>query len=301
MELDKKIKIFNIIKVVVIIMAVVYLVTWAIRIANPVLFRKINVFLGLIPSIFDAVMPVKADFGYRKIPMGYVYSAIACVISWFVISHHINTLLDKKRIEAEEQEKKKFINETRNKRAEERKRVRSSIYKNTFYGLFELDVNYSDNFGKDLKQLETLKFGYYKILVKKLQTKYFDVEFVTKDKIFFVSNEYRLMYSITKDILKILNIIIQTSRDNELNVNMLFSYWMDSQNANKMNVFNILSKINSLDNYNKIIISNDVYLKIIGQESIPWCDVESIGRVTLFKVNNNQDLPVDLYKLTSLK
>jgi len=300
MELEKKVKIAKYLRIFAFAMACIYLGMWFLDWIYPALFVKLNPIFTLLPSIFDHFIKATADFGYRQIPMGYVWSAITCVLLQRICKKQAEKFEEQRQIEIEQEHNRRFIVEERARKAKEEERVRNAKYREVFFGLLEFHLDYLDNYGKDYSELEKLRLEYCKILVNKLKAKYEKINFITKDKVFFLSSQYNLLYLVTKDILRVIDVFIKVNRDNKIRTNILFSYWVDSKTANKMSVFRALSQINELGYVNKIIFPNDVYLKIEAKEKEPWCQVSPIGACKLFKVNNEDDLDVDLYEMISL-
>ena len=301
MELEEKIKTLKSLKTIFIVIAGVYLALFFVDWLRPSIFQKVDPIFSFLPEVFNTVFEAQADFGYRQIPMGYVFTSVFFIILFLICKPVIAIMENVKPKEEEKVYRKKAIAEKQIKNLEERQALKKSQYKNMFFGMLEFNLQYSDNYNKDEAALEILRFEYYKILVSKLKAKYRSVNFYVGDKICFVSDNFSYMSSVTKDVLKILDIIIRINKQNQMKVNMLFSYWIDDRGANKKSIFKTLSKINELGNINKIIIPNEVYLKIISLGREPWCTVRSIGSVTLFNAYNNADIDVELMEMTSLK
>ena len=307
MGLDNKIKITKIIRFILITMAVIYFIVWFIYWLLPKYYAllRLEQLFGFIPSIFNKIFIKKLDLGYRQIPMGYLYASIFNILfgsifcNRFIEKFKAEKILEKEK-EEEEKEKRKHIIEERVKKQEERKKTRQTQYKDTFFGLFELDLEFFDSFGKDTNELKILKFEYYKIIVQKLKPQFREIDFIIKDKIFFLSSNFSLIEPVTKDILKILNIIINTNKDSKIRTNILFSYWLDDKTVNKMGIFRALNQINDLGNKNKIIILNDIYLKTQMLTNKPWFKADSIGSYNLFKVYGDDNVKTDLSAITRI-
>ena len=303
MELDKKITILKYSQYFITFMAGVFFFGQLINLLKPSLFLQIDKYLGLIPSLFNNILPAaKIDMGYRQVPAGYLITAGVCILLYHLINKKIIPSLESGRYEDEEKEQAKaLVEQAKMKRAEERATIKQVLLKETFYGLFELQLRYNDDFKKNDKELEKLRLEYYKIFVNKLKTKYAKVEFLVKDKIFFVSNDFDLIHPVTVDILKILEIIIKISKSNSIRINILFSYWVDNKTAGKMNIFRTLSQVNALDNKNKVILTNEVYTKIMSSGKKPWCSANPLGEFRLFNAYNGQDMDVGLYEVMSIE
>ena len=304
MQLDKKIKILKISQYFITASAGVFFAGQLINMLKPSLFIKINPYLGKIPDFFNTILPMaKIDMGYRQVPAGYLITAGVCILFYHLLSKKIIPSLEENRYVYEEKEQAvAYVEETRTERIAERATMKLVKSKNTFFALFELQLQYYDNFNKNEKELEKLRLEYYKIFVNKLKTKYADkVDFLVKDKIFFISNDCDLMHPVTVDILKILDIVVKINKYNSIRVNILFSYWLDDKTAGKMNVFRTLSQINALDNKNKVIVTKEVYAKIISLGQKPWCNVNDLGVFRLFRAYNGQDIDVELSEITSIE
>ena len=303
MELDKKIKIFKISQYFVTSMAGVFFAGQLINMFKPSLYLKIDPYLGFFPSLFNNIMPMaKIDMGYRQVPAGYLIAAGVCIAIYHLLSKKIIPALEDSRFEEEEkQQAKTYVEQVQIDRKAERAILKQVQYKNTFYALFDLQLSYNDDFKKNEKELEKLRFEYYKIFVGKLKKKYKEIEFIVKDKIFFISNNCDLLQSITVDILKILDIVVKISKYNSIRVNLLFSFWLDDSNAGKMNVFRTLTQINALGNKNKIVLTKEIHAKILSSGQKPWCSVNTLGVFRLFNAYNGMDIDVDLVEITSIE
>ena len=296
--LEKLVKFFRIIAP---IFAFLYLSTWLAQIVYPNIFNILDKFLGFLTSLFDSIIKVEAEFDDKKVTMGYVYSAIINLI-FFAICSQLLKYFEKLEEIAEEKERgRKLYIESQIIKIKEQEKMRNILQKELLCGLFEFNLEYYDSYGKDITELDKLKFEYCKIVVNKLKTKYKQVKFIAKDKIFFITKDYNLLNSITKDILKIFDIFMKTGKSNRIATGLLLSYCSADNIENKLNIFKMLSQINKLEKINKIIITNEVYMKIQMLENNTWFDVMPVGKFNLLKVYDNDDIEVELYELSRLE
>ena len=178
-------------------MACVYLITWFIDWVHPALFLKFDAFLGFFPNIFNAIFKKSIDFGYRQIPIGYVLTSFSCVLINILGGRFAKHLVETKKKEVEAEQRRKFIVEAQNKKAKQQQVTKQAQYKEVFFGLFEINLEYFDSYGKNLEELEELKGEYYKLIVEKLETKYKKIKFTIKNRIFFFSSNYSLLNTVT--------------------------------------------------------------------------------------------------------
>ena len=303
MGLDKALKIFGFLKYFTPLISVTYLVGWLVQIIDPVFFKILNKFLGLImlPKVFDHFITSKSTFGEVEVSMGYVYTAIFFIIltSLFNKTHEkLKQLFEDKQ---DKEERRKAIVESEIKRIKEKEKIKQIEHREMFFGLFEFHLEYLNPNDGNSKVLDRLKLEYSKILVNKLKTKYQKINFLVRDKVFFYSEDFKNLSLVTADILKIFEIFVKTGKSNDIITNMSFSYWAENKNANKMDIFRILCNINKLDNKNKIIISNEIYIKIKSMEKEPWCYVTPANTFEMYNTEYQEVIKADLLEITGFK
>ena len=301
MGLDTLVKILNFLKYFAPSMAFFNLIFWTMQITHPDLFKIINYVFGILPTICDNIYRIEIEIDDKTFTMGYVYAALLNLLLLLICTKVLNKIDRMKELEEEQEEQRRIIVENEIKKIKEQEKLKQIQHKEMFFALFEFNLEYFDNFGKDMQELEKLKTEYSKILSNKLKTKYQKVNFASKDKIFFFSNDYTLMNSITKDILKVFDVFRETGKKNRIITNMYFSYWADNKTANKMSVFKTLSQINELKNPNKIIVTNEIYIKLKSMENQLGFEFAPVGKFTLFKAYDDKDIEVEILEVKSLK
>ena len=177
MELDKKIKITTIIRTIAFLLACIYFVLWLCDCFAPAIFAKFNPIFSFLPSIFNKIIKSTATFFDRQVPMGYVWSALTCILAQYICKKKIASFEVQKKVQEEQERNRKFIVEARAKKIKEEEKLRSAKYKEMFFGLLEFNLVYIDSYGKDPTELDKLKLKYYKMLVDKLKLKYSQINF----------------------------------------------------------------------------------------------------------------------------
>lgn len=283
-------------------LAATYLVMWIFQIYYPALFKVFDVILGIFPNLINKIFYVVADIGGVEVPMGYVYAALSTIIFTLICTKAIVRVEKLKKIQDNLEIQRRLAAKREIEKRKEQETISRIHQREMFFGLFEFDLEYFNVYNKDPADLVKLQKEYSKIMTEKLQTKYKRVTFVPSNKIFFFSSDFAFFSNLTKDILRLSKIFLRTDSENNIKTNILFSYWADSKNANKKTVAQILSKINKLKHFNKIIISSGIYFKLQEYNTKPWFEIFPLGASKIFNaLGNNIDMNIDLYAIIKTK
>ena len=296
------------------ILALIYLVSWVLQAVNPKLFSFVNLFIGFLPKIFDKFMHIETILGDRLVSMSYVYCACLFALFFYFSNVIIKNLEKVDKIQRTNEIKKRMAQQELLKRKREAQRSKQAqevkeepaayappLERKTFFGLFEFQLKYYDVYGKDPAALHSLRKGFSKIMVQKLQETYKDIEFYADERVFFSCKEFSNFRLITKDILTLMRTFIQAGMCQSIKVGMLFSYWAGNDGSDKDEIFKILNRINELGYLNKIIVSSGIYFRFSKENDRKLMSFDPLGATRLTNVTADGDLDIDLYSVTKVE
>lgn len=217
----------------------------------------------------------------QSAPIGFIYASIALCISIFAAIKLLKKLERLEKIQDSEEIEKRLKTKQAIKKAKEKAKKAKFIDIKEFYGLFEFNFE-AYNMCEELK---TLKNKYCRMIKEKIQDKYPQADFLVSDKIFFITPDFSLLNSITNDLVMLFNILKNVNEQKELETSMLLSFYGDSQKTSHQTALKILNEINELEYKNKIIISQDIYVKY--QQEVQNCpEFIPLGASKLNSLNN---------------
>ena len=277
------------------LLAFLYLLAWCLRFMNPSWFEALNKWLCFLPNIIDLLFYQTSDILGEEVPMGYVYSSVLCLLLTFLCTFLVNKI-DKLSRQADFLRKTKEIRkdiEEKSKIAQNLERKIASI--DRFCGLIEFRLSKQDDFFKDAKEMTELKKEFSKLAAKKLKEKYPSLKMSVGDRIFFICNNFSQFNGLVNDVAKIFKLLSKLTYEKDITLELIFSNYANIYHEDNSKVLEILSNINKLSFFNKIVVTDMVkkryeYSKEIRFSFVPLGD-------SMLCLNNVEDLGVELYYL----
>ena len=138
-----------------------YLLTWILMILDISAFSQLDFFLGSFPRFIDSLFPHQTDIFGSEFPMGYIYCAALVIITmYFALKLQIKLLEKKARIENCEKKEKERSEKLIKRKKDKLPKINTGFVTN-FYGLFEIDLKYTNSNNRNKENLE--KLGVYDV------------------------------------------------------------------------------------------------------------------------------------------
>lgn len=278
-------------------LAAVYLLFWLVQFFDMETFWEMDMYIGFLPRIFNMLFPVYVEYHGTQIIMSYVHCAGFLIITTF-IAFKCEKIIFKLQTQNQENDiKEKFeqIEKESQKVPEEPKYPIERI--NHFYALFELKLEYYNQFDKSLEELERLKNEYSKILMEKLKIKYPKIRFSLQDGLFAYCDDFSLINDFCADVVKLYKIFYEIDYDKLIKTDLLFCFWSDYKKTDMKTAFKIVSHINKLNYLNKIVVSDKFALRYENEQNKIY-ELISLGPVRLdVEYEFNNALEMDLFYL----
>ncbi|MBQ8634680.1 hypothetical protein IJ425_00820 [bacterium] len=276
-------------------LAAIYLVSWGLQFGNEELFAEIDMKIGALPMIFELAFPSYIEYHGSQIGMSYIHCAGFIIITT-IISINLEKVLHRKmRLKENEkfEQKIKQMEEAHEQKKIVKKLPIENI--NHFYALFELKLEYYNPTEKDPQDLAKLKKEFSRMIVEKLQNKYPTVKFSVSDKIFIYSNNFSLFNPISEDLAKLYKIFYDIDYDKSIKTDLLLSFWCDIKKTDIKKALKIMSKINELNYWNKIVVA-DKFPEKYNLENDRIYEIIPLGPSRLDVQNDDgQDIEMDLF------
>ncbi len=310
------IRIIEILKGFLPVLAAIYIITWVIGLFNEGLFGFLDKFFGFFPNLFNSTFNVTYDIMGQDVPMGYAYMSLITIVICGIVykigkeieSKHRdldfaieNTKKTKRQPEPltwRRAQAKPAANTQKTEVKPQKEETDADI--SSFYGLLTFELKYINDEIIDEQTQKTLKYNYTKIIVEKLKEKYGSVNYAVSDKVFFICNNVSLFNLFVRDIVKLNKIISKISENQKIKTALKVSFW-SSPKANPKEACSILLRINNLNYLNKIIVSKYIQLKF-DKQLIKCFNFCPLGTVKLAKTNpqdKNED--IELFYLKTLE
>lgn len=277
--------------------AFIYLLSWCLRLMKVPIYETIDQFIGFFPKIIDTLFYNTADLFGEDVPMGYVYASAICLVMTFLCTFCVNKI-DKIIKKGDFLRKTKDIRDDIKEKkaiAEKRKRKINAISK--FYGLIEFRLAKHDDFFEDVEEMKELKKQFSKMAAKKIKEKYPFLRLATDDKIFFICEDFSKFNVLINDVVKIFKLFSKLSREKDITTELIFSNYVGLEKSDNSTALDILTNINKLSFFNKIVVSGVVKEKYEYTSDIRFTFIP-LGESKL--VLKDYDLDVELYYLKNL-
>jgi len=235
------------------------LVTWTLQFTDAIMYKRLNKLIGLIPDTINKYIPITSDINGVDVTMGYIYFAIALLVV-FVIVAKIQKILLKFLPPEPTMQNMDFsminIPKTSTPIATKKEKV---MLNTVLSGLIEL------NFIPDKTTINTplmidlnqLKYQCSEMIALKLEEKYPDAKFTKTDTIFFSTENYKQMNEILDDIKKLYDIVLKINQKNLIHSEINVSFHFANKFQNVKTIYNILNKINALNNSNAFVLTEN--------------------------------------------
>ena len=284
------------------ILALIYLILHLTQFLNEDLFKIFDKFFGIFPNFINSKMYVEVDLFGKDAPMGYVYAACICVITMFVAAKMYNHLDKIQKIKEDEKLKKEAEKKLNEKKQKQKQKEQVKIKKiNTYYGLFELKLEYISGLDKSQDDLMKLKCEYSKMVAKKIKEKYPQISFAFSDKIFLTTNDFSTFPFVVKDLIRLYKVLFDIDKKRYIQTGLLLCFWTTCKMINPKSALKILLKINGLKLLNKVIISKEIYSRYLEENNKDF-DFIPLGPSKLYGAQEDGgDIDVELYYIKNTK
>lgn len=277
------------------LLAFLYLLIWVIQFFPYDWFDNLDAIFGLFPNILNALFFSELQLYGVKATMGYIYAAVVLVLSFVIVQKIEKKLIDLKVLLAEKQTEKNIKNQRKLKQ-EIIKREKPSIPNITqFYGLCDIKVEHQIEDHNQSTDLNRLRLEYLKMLKKKLENIYPNMQFILQEKLFIVSEDFKNFDSLLKSIVQLFEIFQKLNNDKSIETKLLISFDAGNKNTNTQYVMKLLARINSLRNFNKIIALEKFAQRYEANIKKGYSVIPS-GVVKIFMEDLN-DMDVEIYNL----
>ena len=279
------------------IIATLDMICWTLQFSNEDAFYNLDAYLGALPNFMDNIFPSVVEIQGSDVTMGYVYTAGLLVALTIAAMQYEKRLV--KTEEDKKEEKIKVKTEeifTITEVPTEEPRIPLEKV-NHFYGLLELKLEYFNPVNKSVDDLDKLKKEYLRMIVEKLKNKFEQVKFSVSDKIFLYSDEFSVFNGLSDDLVTLYKIFYDLDYDKGIKTDLLLSFWTDVKKVDMKKGLNVLTRINNLQYWNKVVVS-DVFSFKYDEETEKIYDLIPLGPSRLdMEDENGRDIEMDMFYL----
>ncbi len=175
--------------------------------------------------------------------------------------------------------------------------TQSSLKIDTFYCLFEFDVDYIGQDEQSKESLQKIKLEFTKMFADKLKAKYLNAKFAIKDRIIIIFNDFSICMQIADDILKLYEAISSAAEKMAIKANYIMSFHASNKSATPREITKTLVMINKLKYINQIVATENFCSQYVKENPTSY-NIESLGSAHFESLSDNiGEVDMDLFKI----